>query len=355
MTDIAQWYTAIIEGKAPGQLKSMAAKGLISFPPQQMLQVLAVLAVDDDPAVGDLARLALTAFPRALLLEAAADRQTSPEVLDRLETVFSGEEDIISALAGNTSLPEACLRRLAGNPLANVLDVLARNQMVLRKDPDALFILIANPRLPAHLKGYLVEIRERQRAAPKAGIEEDHPREEIKTEPEFHEVVIKDFDHEDEKIPHPKRQEIQENRRQSIFQIIRGLSVPEKIVLAFKGNKEARSLLIRDSNKMVCTKVLESPRLSESEVEMYAKMTNVSDDILRAISMKKEWMGKYSIMKALATNAKTPIGISLPLVSRMSIRDLGNLGRNRNVPETVRQTASKLARMRREQRTGSSS
>ncbi len=354
MTDPASWYAAILEGKASQQLKVMAAGGMIPFAPEQMLRVLSILAGDADATVAEQARRALTAFPRKLLLEAAADHQTPPEILDRMESVFAAEEDIVSALAGNTSLPESCLRRLAVSPLSGVLDVLTRNQAVLRRDPEALIILITNPRLPAHLKGYLVEIRERQRAAQKTEVEEELPREEIRTEPEFHEVLTKEFEHEDAKIPQAKRQEVQEDRRKSIFQIIRTMTVPEKIVLAFKGNKEARSLLIRDANKMVCTKVLESPRLSDSEVELYAKMTNVSDDVLRMISLKKEWMGKYNIMKALATNAKTPIGISLPLVNRMTLRDLSNLGHNRNVPEIIRQTAAKLSRLRREQRTGSS-
>jgi hypothetical protein len=351
MADLNEWLNRIETGEASPSLKAMASKGLVPFEPLAMVRALAILAGDASEEVSGQSRDTSTTLPRGLILAVAGDREAGPVAMRHLARTFPDDEEVLCLIAANPGAPDDTLEGLSTSSMTSVLEALARNQKRLRASYDLLMRLIQNPDLPTRLKGFLIEERDRQRAKEKVILEET-TAEDLPTEIVFDKVVIEEFEEEVASLPPQKRDEVLDQRRKSIFQIIRTLNVPEKIVLALKGNREARYLLIRDSNKMVAGKVLESPRLSDTEIEMFAKMTNVSDDVLRGISLKKEWMGKYNIMKALVMNAKCPMGITLPLVGRLTVRDLGLLGKNRNVPETIRQTAAKLFRMRREMRSG---
>jgi hypothetical protein len=127
----------------------------------------------------------------------------------------------------------------------------------------------------------------------------------------------------------------------SAMQRLAEMSVPQKMARATKGTREERSILIRDPNKLIAVTVLSSPRLTESEVESFAKMSSVSDEILRLISNNRNWMKSYAVVSALARNPKTPLAVSMNLLSRLNGKDLKTLSTNRNVPEVLRTTARK--------------
>ncbi|MFZ5906807.1 MAG: hypothetical protein ACOYVJ_05290 [Nitrospirota bacterium] len=148
------------------------------------------------------------------------------------------------------------------------------------------------------------------------------------------------------KIVPAKPQRTPEQRFQSILQKIQRLSVAERIHLALRGGKEIRSILLRDPNKEVSLTVLDNPKITEQEVEIIARSRSISDETLRKITKKRDWMKNYGIMLALVTNPKTPPGVALPLVSELKTRDLSILEKNRNVSEGVRNTAKKLSRAR---------
>ncbi len=353
MPDTTEWIKQIRDGTASPQLKEMASRGLVPFPPAELVLVLTLLAADPAQAIGEQARRTMAGLPRRVIWQTLDDSGADPAALTGLAEGFADDGEVLARLVSHQALPEDLFATLCESRHVEVLEALARNQERLRKNYAALMRLIANPALPTRLVGYLKEERERQRAAQKAPDEEvTFTREIEQPEVKFDEVLVKDFEEEDKVIPPHKRQQVVEHRHKSIFQIIRTLNTGEKLILALKGNKEARYLLVRDSNKQVATKVLESPRLGDSEVEMIAKMTNVCDEVLRAIAHEKMWMGKYNICKALALNPKTPVGISLTLVNKFSVRDLSLMARNRNIPEVIRQTAARLYRQRREQRSG---
>jgi hypothetical protein len=100
-----------------------------------------------------------------------------------------------------------------------------------------------------------------------------------------------------------------------------------------------RSILIRDPNKMIAAAVLSSPKLSEPEVEAIARMSNVSEDVLRTIGANRGWMKNYGVVVGLTRNPKTPVGTSLNLLSRLNDRDLVMLSVDRNVPQPLRSAA----------------
>jgi hypothetical protein len=124
--------------------------------------------------------------------------------------------------------------------------------------------------------------------------------------------------------------------------VLSSLGIVERMKLAMKGTKGHRAQLIRDSNKLVAAAVLSSPKLTTSEVEAFAKMGNVSEDVLRAIAMNRQWVKNYGVISALTRNPKTPPAISMQMVQRLHEKDLKMLSMDRNVPEAVRLAARKF-------------
>jgi hypothetical protein len=124
--------------------------------------------------------------------------------------------------------------------------------------------------------------------------------------------------------------------------VLSSLPVIDRLKLATKGTREQRAQLIRDSNRMVAAAVLSSPKVNESEVEAFAKMANVSEDVLRIIGANRTWMKNYGVAHGLVRNPKTPPGISMQLLHRLSDRDVKAVASDRNVPETLRLAARRM-------------
>lgn len=133
----------------------------------------------------------------------------------------------------------------------------------------------------------------------------------------------------------------------NLFQQVQQMKVSEKIQLALKGNKEARALLLKDSNKQVLLAVLNSPRITEQEVESIAQSKSVSEDILRVVANNRSWVKNYGIIVGLVNNPKTPVGVSLGFIKNLKPKDLGSLSRNKGVPEVIRTSAGRLLQTKR--------
>ena len=127
-----------------------------------------------------------------------------------------------------------------------------------------------------------------------------------------------------------------EEEKLSMVQRLTGMSVPEKMRAAMKGSREVRAFLIRDPNKLVSLSVLSSPKVTDTEVETFARMGSVSEEVLRTIGNTRAWVKNYGVILALVKNPKTPLAISLPLLNRMNDGDIKKLTTDRNIPETLR-------------------
>lgn len=129
----------------------------------------------------------------------------------------------------------------------------------------------------------------------------------------------------------------------SLLARIQRLDVGERAKLARGGDKEARSILIKDSNRQVAMSVLANPRITVQEVEQIAASRNVSEDILREIGGNKDWCKSYTVALSLVNNPKTPIPIGLTFLNRLFTRDLRFLAKSKGVPEVIRATAKRHA------------
>ena len=137
-------------------------------------------------------------------------------------------------------------------------------------------------------------------------------------------------------------------RRQTLLQQIAKMTVAQRVQFAMKGGSEARRTLIRDTNKVVQRAVLQSPRLTDQEVEAFASMANLTDEILRLIAANRTFRKNYVVVRNLINNPKLPLDVSLHLVPMINAIDLKKLTMNKNVPETLRTSALKLQRVRAE-------
>ena len=136
--------------------------------------------------------------------------------------------------------------------------------------------------------------------------------------------------------------EAPEEQKQATFQErLSTMTVPEKMKCATKGTREMRAILIRDPNRMVAAAVLSCPKVNDAEVEAFAKMGNVSEEILRTIANSRAWTKSYTVVLALVKNSKTPVAISMNLMQRLNPADVKKLSTDRNVPEALRTAARK--------------
>ena len=123
---------------------------------------------------------------------------------------------------------------------------------------------------------------------------------------------------------------------------ISSLSVLERMKLAMKGTREQRSVLVRDSNKLVAAAVLSSPKVNEAEIEAFTKMGNVTEDVLRIIGQNRAWTKNYAIILGLCKHPKTPPAIAMSFVQRLNEKDLKALTTDRNAKEGLRLLAKKM-------------
>jgi len=136
--------------------------------------------------------------------------------------------------------------------------------------------------------------------------------------------------------------------RVTLMQRIGRMSAAEKIKTALTGNQEERLLLIRDSNKIVARAVLQSPKVSDQEIENIASMTSVTEEVLRLIATSRKFMKSYAVMRQLVNNPRSPIDVTLRMLNRMNERDLKGLMLNKNVAEVLRSMALKMVKQREE-------
>ena len=126
---------------------------------------------------------------------------------------------------------------------------------------------------------------------------------------------------------------------ETLVQKLQKMSFTERLKAAMRGNREMRAILVRDPNKIIAAAVLSSPKVSEPEVESFAKMATVSEDVLRVIAMNRAWLKNYGIVLALTRNPKTPLALSLNLLNRLNDRDMASVSTDRNVPDPLRTAA----------------
>jgi hypothetical protein len=135
-------------------------------------------------------------------------------------------------------------------------------------------------------------------------------------------------------------------KRTTLLQRLMRMTVVERVHLALKGSREERLALIRDPCKVVQRAVLQSAKITDREIEAYAAMTILSEEVLRIIGSNRKYRKNYPVVKNLLNNPKTPLDVSLHLLPSITAQDLNLLCTNKNIPDTLRTMALRLQRQR---------
>jgi hypothetical protein len=338
-------------GGVPRDLRLMAAQGALPLKPADFIELLHHLMRDIDDEIRATAAATLGGLPVDELRPILKDRETPPEVL---AWAFAAreEQELREVVLQNTSLPDEAIEALVASLPEAQAELVVINQVRLLRRTSLLEGLEKNPNLNKDQRRRLMELRQTfhigeaaapapaPAPAPAAG-EAAAPAGEAPLAP-AEEVTFKS--EAEALVRYLSDDERQHGDKVSAVQRLYRLNTADKVVTALKGNREERAILIRDPNRIVATAVLGSPRVTESEIESFASMKNVSDEILRQIGSHKEWTRHYGVVSSLVRNPRTPLAISLGMVSRLNPKDIKSVAVDRNVPEAIRKHAQKFVR-----------
>ncbi len=331
----------LLDGTPPKSIRLVAAGGLMPLPPVEMLLLLVRLSSDPDHEVAQKAKHTLSCWSDDEIIAQLRSPQCSPEVLEH----FSGSASspVQEAIILNPESAGAVIAKLASRASAPLLEMVLYNRMRLLDSPEILQSIKLNPAATPQILGQVREIEteffgSKKRAYDALISETDAPAQEETIQ---FEAALAPEDFSLEGLPVDPRE-----REVAILQRIGTMPIRQKIQLALMGNREARAVLIRDSNKEISASVLQSPKLTINEVEAFAAMRQVSEDVLRHIGNSKAWTRSYAVLHNLAKNPKTPPMISQRMLLRLHPRDLTLIARDRGVSEAVRRTAERVLKQR---------
>ena len=298
-------------GNATPERKLAVCTGGVALSGPERAEILAVLAMDEIEGVAQGAAQALTNVHTESFLAALARPDVAPALMHYCAANVPSAPGVADTLVQNASCPVKALERAARYLSTASIQALLDNLERLTSSTLLIDALAASPNASAEQRSFLLEM---QKGAPESS--------------ELQEAVAA-------AEPDP-------TKRKTLLERLATMNVLQRVKLALTGGREERIILIRDSNKVVQRSVLQSPRLTEAEVESFASMTTLTNEILRIIAHSRSWMKNYAIVKNLIFNSKTPLDITMHQLARLTPRDLKILSTSKSVPETLRSTAAKM-------------
>lgn len=338
-------------GGVPRDLRLMAAQGALPLKPEDLLELWTDLVGDPETDVKEAATRSFMSFAAAELLPILKSRETPPHVLAWAVT-HRKERELREAALQNTSLADEAIEALAPSLSTELAELLVINQQRLLRRTSLLEALETNPTLNNDQRRRLRELRETF----KIGVEHEAPPppppppKPPEPEPELVKFVedvpllAPDMTEDEAQVRYLSEEERQQTEKISVVQKLYRLNTADKLKAALKGTREERAILVRDPNRLVSAAVLGSGLVTEPEIESFSAMKNVSDQVLRQIGTHKEWIKRYAVVANLVRNPRTPIGISMSLVSRLNPRDIKAVSVDKNVPEAIRRAAQKFVK-----------
>lgn len=355
---------------------------------EDLLESLVVLSIDENPDL----RLAVTATLDTLtpesFLHLAGQTDAPADVLAFICLWSRSPRELLEAVIFNPTTPDGALAQLAAHsPDSKIIEAISLKQQSLIRSPDIIDAILTNSATTAEAERRAREVREEffekqfgvRMIADEQRVQAEVAREAERTEREtvsiggiddlirlglleegVDDALITEYESEfgpfAESPPDPDDQlDIQKIvgeivaddleftvDRIPVFQRVALMSVKDRVMLAIKGTREARMILVRDPNRIVAGAVMRNPKLTDAEVEHIASIKTVPEDVLRQIGHTRGWTRSYAVIHNLVRNSRTPIATSLAFMSRIQTRDLRALSLNRNIPDVIRQTSYRL-------------
>jgi hypothetical protein len=343
-------------GPAPARV--MAAKGLVPVRGHDQIIMLAQLAHDEAEEVKKTALESLKKLPENVLEPACSAALPAP-VLDFMASVFP-QQSLLALLVANHATASYTVERVARTASESLAERIAINEQRLLSAPGIIEALYKNKNTRMSTADRLIDLAARNgleltgipafkehvealqgQLIPEAS---DEP---LPTDDIFNQTLAMDSE-DAEVIERDKVSGTEEVKKQfkPLSMQIADMSKAEKIRLAMVGSKGARALLVRDNNRQVAYAAISSPQMTTAEAADVAKSKEVSEEILRYIGGKKDWIKSGEVKHNLVFNAKTPVGISMKFISHLRLDELRALARSRNVAAQVRSIAGQWIQRR---------
>jgi hypothetical protein len=341
---------AVRSPDSPRELRLFAARGLLPLERDDRIRALLAVLTDEDPSIGAPARETFALTPPDDIVRFLDEG--SPTVAE-IEVVSQSTQDhfVLERIIRHPDSTDETLLRLAGEITGAPQEALIVNQVRLLRQPALIEALFGNPGLTADGRRRLDELREEFFEKEKRRREQERLRreeEERRARQEAEGIVFEDAaeaaatDGSGALLGEAEGEVTADPGVSAIYRRISIMTAKEKVELAQKGNKEERRILIADANKIVSMAVLSCESVTQAEIEAFCTMRHLGTEIFQAIASTREWIKKPRIQFALVTNPAVPLSITLPLVKFLGLRDLRNIGRDRNLPEGVRLMARKV-------------
>ena len=374
----------IRQSQAPANVMRAASKGALSLPPSEMIEILVFLTTN--PLFAEQAKMTLAGWDEASSIAACGDPNTPREVLDYFLKPDNRRPKLMPALLDNPSSPENVLMDMAQTASRELVDMMLASTRV-KQSSHLLLALSTNihltPEEGEQLKAALLKLGEMGDMTVKLPAYEEvgeqgltqyeleHAAEIAAEEGKAFELVGGTLDDEetrtaaaalqiapettvtaapaapaapaavDDKMLKMRQTDAEFRERLTPLQKIGRLTVGQRVQLAMRGNKEERFILVRDGSRVVSSAVLQSPKVSDAEVETFAGMKNVQESVLRDIARTKKFMKNYAVIRQLVGNPRCPLDLSLGLMNHLLINDLKALSMNKNIADTLRKLAMK--------------
>ena len=317
------------------ELRLLAAGGLVPLPSDQLIRLQVALAASAEEDVAQRAQETLQTLERRILVpylvhDAGADelayfgrRHADPQVLE--------------AVLRRRDVARELLVELAPRLGPDLQEILLLRQDAIVDEPEILESLAHNPKLSLFARRRIDEYWQHLLRRPAAPA--------VEALIDTLELTVEERVSLEQARKLPREGEVDEHTGLSEGQI-RALPVPVRIKLSRGASRTLRGILIKDLNAQVAVSVLENCAFSDDEIEAIASNRSVIDDVLAAIIRRREWVSKYGVVLALIKNPKSPVGATVRLLPRLSVRDLKLMSMDRNVADAVRSTAQRLYKIK---------
>lgn len=341
---------------APAGAKMMAARGMVPVKGGDLVMLLAQLSSDADGTVSSSAGDTLEGLPDNVLLP-ACNEDLHPAVFHEVALRFANNDEVLARLASNHAVADATIAKISMHCPERITEIISVNQQRLLGAPEIIEALYKNRNTRMSTADRLIELAARHeveltgipmfeelKKAIEGQLISEPSEEPLPSDSLFAKALAEDD--EQDAVERDKLDGTEETKEEFIplQSKIRGMNVGEKIRLALLGNAAARSILVRDPNRVVSMAAIASPAMGESEAKNAAQSREVSEDVLRYIGRKREWLQSYEMKRHLCNNPKTPIAISMTFLSHLRRNDLRALSRSRGIPGPLKQSAKRRAK-----------
>ncbi|MCU1289220.1 MAG: hypothetical protein JWN60_1449 [Acidobacteria bacterium] len=382
---------AIISGAAPRPAQVAAARGILPLPIGDLLEVLVALARADDAELAGNARATIASQDASQLLNVLKTDTIAPQVLSFFAAREKMPREIHEAILTNPKTPPEAIASFASTTQnGELLEYISLNQQLLIRTPAIIEAIVNNPHRTAEAERRASEVKreffEKERGAQQIANElrargqeaaaefMENSESELSLEDALflaRHIEVPDSETDDSWLLLEHIEEFYEetgerreavigkilgdlrieedgvsNDRISMINRIMRMKMKDRVLMAMKGDREARNVLIRDPNRIVAQAVVQNPRITEQEIEKIAAMRTAPEEVLRQICVNRNFARNYTIIHNLARNPRTPFANAVSILSRLQVSDLTAISKNRNVSDAVRRQAGRLVAAR---------